>query len=364
MAELLRVKGFVEGDGDGLLNSNKNGRPQSNTVHWLEMDKIMSRFPHLMEEIFHKLDDKGLVKCREVSRTLQEFVDIKEYPWLRIVKIPTRLEKGITYLNIAVKYGQFGMFEWILDSETDKKALHEKSSSSFLHACYFGHVIIAEMLLNKLDELQYDLMRIGILLNDHHLMTKVMYVESGFKHACRAGRVNIVEMLIDKSENEKNNPLTKWNPTKSLRFDFTAKNNFGQTGFHLACGAGHSKVVEVLVDRSESLNFDLTAKNDFGHTGFHLACAAGHIKVVEVLKDKSEYLKIDLTAKDVQGYTGFQLAVKNGNEDVINWIKSEMPCLMIYFGVPNITLSLDKSLGSNFGVGGRSQTTFTKFGFF
>jgi ankyrin repeat protein len=230
----------------------------------------MSRFPHLMEQIICKLDEKGLVKCREVSRTLQEFVDIKEYPWLRIVKIPTRLEKGDTYLDLAAEYGQFGMFEWILDSETDKKVLYEKSSSSFLHACYFGHVVIAEMLLNKLDELRYDLMRIGILINDTLLMTKSMYVESGFKHGCRNGNVNIVEMLLDKSENEKNNPLTKWNPTKSLRFNFTTKNNFGQTGFHLACGTGHSKVVELLINRSESLNFDLTAKNVSGHTGFHL----------------------------------------------------------------------------------------------
>ena len=288
------------------------------------MDETMQRFPHLIEQIIQKLDDKGLVKSREVSRRLQELVDTKEYPWLRIVKIPTILENENTYLHLAAEYGQFRMFEWILEREMDKKGLYESCSSLFLAACFFGSVILAEILLNKLDELKFDLMRIGILLNDNHLMTKIMYVESGFKHACRAGRVKIVEMLIDKSENEKNNPLTK-----SLKFDFTAKNNFGHNGFHLACGAGHSKVVELLINRSESLNFDLTAKNLSGHTGFHLACAAGHTKVVEVLKDKSEYLKIDFTAKDIEGDTGFQYAVKFGNVDVINWIKSEMPYLVI-----------------------------------
>ena len=261
-----------------------------------------------------------------MSRRLQEFVDAKEYPWLRIVKIPTRLGKGNTYLHLAAVYGQFGMFEWILESETDKKLLYENCSSSFLSACYFGRVMIAEMLLNKLDKLKNDLMRVGILVNDsvNNLMTKIMYVESGFKHGCRAGHVNIVEMLIDKSENEKNNPLTK-----SLKFDFTAKNNFGHTGFHLACEAGHTNVVELLIDRSESLKFDLTAKNGNGHTGFHLACAAGYWNVVEMLKDKSESLKIDLTAKDVQGYTGFQLAVKCGNEEVINLIEYKMSGLVI-----------------------------------
>ena len=55
----------------------------------LEMDNIMLRFPHLMEQVLQKLDDKGLLKSREVARSLQEFIDKLQYPWLRIVNIPT-----------------------------------------------------------------------------------------------------------------------------------------------------------------------------------------------------------------------------------------------------------------------------------
>ena len=32
----------------------------------------------------------------------------------------------------AAKYGQFGMFQWILESETDKNVLYENSYYSFL----------------------------------------------------------------------------------------------------------------------------------------------------------------------------------------------------------------------------------------
>jgi hypothetical protein len=39
------------------------------------MDETMKRFPHLMEQIIQKLDDKGLVKSREMSRRLKELVD-------------------------------------------------------------------------------------------------------------------------------------------------------------------------------------------------------------------------------------------------------------------------------------------------
>ena len=307
------------------------------------MDEAMKRFPHLIEQIIQKIDDKGLVKSREVSRRLQEFVDAKEYPWLRIVKIPTRLKSGNIYLHLAAEYGQFGMFEWILESETkapirisnplgltiviedDKSLVNENSASSFLVACYSGRVKIAEMLLKKLDILKIDgirednrldcismlrelrdqpeSFRSDPLLNfpfidnlkkpanaskrDLLVLLILRYVESGFRAACNAGHISIVEMLIDKSEKEKNNPFTE-----SLKFNFTAKNICGQTGFHSACFAGHTKVVEMLIDKSESL-------------------------------------KLDLTAKDRHGYTGFQLAVKRGIVDVINLIKSKMPCLVI-----------------------------------
>ena len=124
------------------------------------MDETMKRFPHLMEQIIQKLDDEGLVKSREVSRRLQELVDTKEYPWLRIVKIPTRL-KYYNILHLAAEYGQFGMFEWILERETkalirienpmgltiviedNKKLVNENIGSSFLVACYSGRVKIA-----------------------------------------------------------------------------------------------------------------------------------------------------------------------------------------------------------------------------
>ena len=268
--------------------------------HLKEMDEAMKRFPYLMEEIIQIMDDKGLVKCREVSRTLQEFVDYREYPWLRIVKIPTRLKSGNTYLHLSAEYGQLGVFEWILEIksksplwETDKNLLYENSSSSFLVACHFGRVEIAKMLLKKLDELKIDLIR----------------------EANAISWLNPNSMLRDEPE--------------SLRFDPLLKIMYVERGFQLACRAGHINIVELLIDKSESLKVDLTAKNIFAQTGFHLACLAGHTNVVEILIDKSASLKFDLTAKDIEDKTGFQLAVIRGNVDVINLVKSKMPCLVI-----------------------------------
>ena len=266
------------------------------------MDETMQRFPHLIEQIIQKLDDKGLVKSREVSRRLQELVDTKEYPWLRIVKIPTRL-KYSNILHLAAEYGQFGMFECILESETkalirienpmgltrvienNKKLVNENIGSSFFVACYSGRVKIAEMLLKKLDKLKIDNLIKSASAPNQVVLAILGYMESGFKAACFVGHTSIVELLIDKSEKEKN--------------DFFP----------------------------ESLKFPACCETWV--CGFHLACLGGHTKVVEMLIYKSESLKLDLKAKDIQGYTGFQLAVLSGSVDVINLIKSKMPCLVI-----------------------------------
>ena len=267
-------------------------------VHLSEMDEVMKRFPYLMERILKILDDKGLVKSRELSRRLQGFIDPREYPWLRIVKIPTRLKSGNTYLHLSAEYGQFGMFEWILEMEstsslrvTDKNLLYENSSSSFLVACRFGRVEIAKMLLKKLHELKIDFMKEANAINWLHQNS----------------------ILGDEPE--------------SLRFDPLLKIMYVERGFQLACRAGHINIVEMLIVNSESLKFDLTVKTIFGHTGFHLACGAGHVNVVEMLIDKSKFINLDLNATNIQGYTGFQLAVNNRIVDVINLIQSKMPCL-------------------------------------
>ena len=59
----------------------------------MKVEDLMLRFPHLPEQIFQKLDNKNLFKCREVAKSWQNLIDGRNYPWLRIVNIPTRRTK-------------------------------------------------------------------------------------------------------------------------------------------------------------------------------------------------------------------------------------------------------------------------------
>ena len=246
------------------------------------MNKLEVRFPHLMVQIIKKVDNKGLVKSRKVTRTWQKFIDEENYPWLRIVKIPTILRRN-TYLYLAADYGQIDMCEMISKSEGDEKLFHNNVPYPYLIACHNGHVKIAEMLLMKLHELKI--------------------------YFCRKANDSIV---LDQSESPQIGPLLKimWL----------------ETGFVTACHAGHINVVKMLIDKSVPLELDLADQSGYGHTGFHLACQGGNTNVVELLLDKSESVNFDLTAKDRHGHTGFQKAM---NVNVINLIKSKMPCLVV-----------------------------------
>ena len=62
------------------------------------MDNLILRFPQVVEQIFEQLDDKSLVECRKVEKLWQKFIDERNYPWIRIVEIPTVLRQG--YKNI------------------------------------------------------------------------------------------------------------------------------------------------------------------------------------------------------------------------------------------------------------------------
>ena len=70
------------------------------------MEQIILKFPHLAHQIFQTLNNQGLSKCREGGRLWRTFIDKRNYPWIRIVNIPTILQLGKTYLHLAVRNGQ------------------------------------------------------------------------------------------------------------------------------------------------------------------------------------------------------------------------------------------------------------------
>ena len=258
-----------------------------------EINKIILRFPHLMEQILQKLDNEGLAKSREVARSLQIFIDAKMYSWLHIVKIPTILNEGNTYLHFAAKHGQIDVFKVILENETDKDLSNYSGFTPFLFSCLAGHVNITKMLIQKSYKLKIDLRRTN------------KYGDTAIHLACISGNSKLAELIMKNSD--------------KFKIDVNQMNNNFESAFSYACQFGHLDIVKMILDQSESLTFKpvrLRLKTMNARYGFKLACSFGHFNIVEMLLDRSEFFKLYLTAEDIN--TGFNNAFRDGYTDVVD----------------------------------------------
>ena len=138
------------------------------------MEEIFQRFSHLAEQIFQNLNNEGLVKCREGGRFWQNFIDERNYPWIRIVNIPTILPHGWTYLHLAVRNGQIDMVEKIMRNSVEFEIdLNAKDSvlglTAFHHACALGKVEIAELFSQQQHPLTFQLFNLQNVLYNLYL---------------------------------------------------------------------------------------------------------------------------------------------------------------------------------------------------
>ena len=115
------------------------------------MDTLMLRFPHLFERTFRKLNSETLFKSREVARSWKRFINEKNYPWLRVVNIPTIWKDSNTYLHLAAEKGQIEAFKTAFSEEEGKNVKNINGETSFHIACKNGHLNIVEFLLETID---------------------------------------------------------------------------------------------------------------------------------------------------------------------------------------------------------------------
>ena len=281
------------------------------------MRDLILRFPHLAEKIFQQLDNEGLARSRQVEKLWQKFIDERNYPWLRIVDIPTILQDGDTYLHLAAQSGQMDMFEIILDEEKDKDPKSDVGETPFLTACSKGRMNVAfTYIYKKGDELEID------------LNTKDHKKQTAFHLACLHGHSEIAEMIAKNSSNT----FTTTATTK-LKIGLNNKNIDGSSAFHLACWQGHSEIAEMIMKNSSKLNIDLNSKNNTrdgnpgaynlrsisdGWTAFHFTCFSGHSEIAEMIMKNSSQLKMDLNRKDNYGMTAFHFACMRGHIKIVN----------------------------------------------
>ena len=50
------------------------------------MEEVFLRFLHIGEQVFKQLDNENLTKCREISKSWEDFIDNQKLPWIRMMK--------------------------------------------------------------------------------------------------------------------------------------------------------------------------------------------------------------------------------------------------------------------------------------
>ena len=238
----------------------------------------MLRFPHLFEQIFQKLDNENLFKCREVQRSWQNIIDGRNYPWLRIVNIPTKLNGRIncqldvvkifideyanTYLHLAAKTGQIEAFKTAFNEEEDKNIKNGGGETPFHLACQNGCLDIVQLLLKNADEAKDN--------HDIDLNAKTNFGITAFYYACMSGHFDVVKMLMKNKA--------------ALSIDITPKGqgNGADPTACLACHRGQLDVVKIFIEYANTLSIDLSIKTKSDDTAFHLRCEDGHHDVVKI----------------------------------------------------------------------------------
>jgi ankyrin repeat protein len=94
--------------------------------------------------------------------------------------------------------------------------------------------------------------------------------------------------------------------------NFEAKNNYGETGFIVACQRQNIEVIKLLIKQGVNIE----AKN---HTGFIDACSNDHIKIVHLLIQEGA----NIEAKDNYGETGFICACSNDHIKIVHLLIQE-----------------------------------------
>ena len=332
------------------------------------MQDLMVRIPHLSEQIFQKLNHKSLFKCREAARSWQNIIDGRNYPWLRIVNIPTILKRRNTYLHLSAKTGQIEVFKIGLNKEGDKNIQNELGETPFHYACQNRRLKMVEFLLQNND------LEIGINSKDNHvidlnaktkcgntalcyacfkghadvvkiLMKNASYLSiddawKGFYWACQEGHSDVVKILIENAT--------------ILSINFNIGNNDGTTAFHKACERGFSDVVKIIMENAAILSIDLNRTDNEGLTGLHWACLCYQSNVVKAVinseisnhfKEKKQLtpssiilesaLRIDLNRKDKYGDTAFHYLCLTGNSELVNIFIENAAILSLNFNIRN-----------------------------
>ena len=284
----------------------------------MKMHDLIFKFPHLPEQIFQKLDDESLLKSREVAKSWQNIIDGRNYPWLRIVIIPTILKNGYKNLQSAANTGQIEAYKEAFIGEEAKNIKTKFGETSFLLACKNGRIQIVVHLL-EIAQAAKEKRDMEFRSQQGTIDHKKQFLAYGFPpfpypippgvdpsmhmHMLNSDSVYKAKYDKDRLDRKKafKEKIDHYN-RKRDGVDLNAKTKNGYTAFHWTCIKGHSKILNIVMGNAAALGIDLNAKTKTGKTAFYLACKNGHLDVIKIFIENEAASRTDFELTDTDEF--------------------------------------------------------------
>ena len=260
------------------------------------MEGICFRTPHILEQINELLDNKSLIKCKEVSRMMYSIIEHQKsgkFVTTRVIQsyIKNPKEFGKDWKNVFLKLSLEKLKELAILVKEFYKAVPSRREGNWspMHiVAERGHLDFCKVIAKLRAIESYEWPPLNFSAQAGHLeVSKFLYKEFEDKQDGRI--VGIVQHLA-----AKNGHLEIY---KFLHENSNEINPFMQgsiTPLHLAAQHGHFEVCKYICD---STAFVGTTRSDM-NTPLTLAVHRGHIKIARLLYERDgnpwtgEYLSL------------------------------------------------------------------------
>ena len=290
------------------------------------MEEIISRFPHMAEQIFEELDNYHFIQCKVISPSWKNFMEGSKFPYIRLIETSTNcstkaMKKILNKTNLEDIIQLASDVSKLYNKLQKKKVLEQTEDywvidpflTLFHVAAKHGSLSVCQRLIDSIEDL---------------------HLKSGKSNKCRTplhfaaehGHFKICQLILEKDEkisqliidkDEQIFRLTLENPIDENKFVIPKHlDSMGNNPLHLAAKNGHLSVCKLFITWIEKVYPEgieySNAQNVCGSTPLHLAAENGQLPICQLLIGKIE----DKDVEEASGLTLFSCAARKGHSAV------------------------------------------------
>ena len=251
------------------------------------MEEVMSRFPHLIENIFNSLENKSIANSLKISRYWN--YNLKSRKIVQIPKIKTTVAKFHSVNKAWNEIFDTATTETIIELGQAVEKFYQKNMNlNYFEGLTPLHVVAGSGHLNLYQKI--------------HEKASMKYPKDDCEflplyYAAQNGHLDICQIIILESKSGDKNPVNK----------------YGLTPLHGAARNGHTEVYQLIMTYAEDKN----PKGTFdGTTPLHQAAVNGHMEICKLIVEKVE----NKNPADNKGSTPLHKAAKNGHIEIFHLI--------------------------------------------